>query len=206
MVIHGLRHFLIIYGYFLAVPVMIVEGPIATMAMAALASLGYFNIGIVFLLGITADLISDYLYYQIGYRGGQRIILRISKTLRFDMERMEGFKQQFQNHGAKAVFLAKLLPGVVPPVFIAAGLTRYPLRKLYKYALPAGIIWTTALTLVGYYFGKNLRSIEALLSKTGIVLALVVILFILYQYTFGKTIARRAFRSKNSPGLGIKDK
>lgn len=195
---HGLGHFFILYGYFLAVPVMILEGPIATMVMAVLASRGYFNIGVVFLLGFSSDLISDFIYYQIGYRGAQGIIEKLSRIFGFEKRLTEIFQKRFENHGGKAIFLAKVLPGVTVPVFIAAGLAKYPLKKLYKFAIPAGAVWTGGLTVLGYYFGRHIRNAESLLSKTGIILAVLVIAFILYQYIFGRGLVKRAFNKRDS--------
>lgn len=192
MILHlHLRHFFIVYGYFLAVPVMVVEGPVATMIMAGLAARGFFNIFIVLALGMSADLISDYLYYQIGARGGQSVLPKVAKYLRLDLSAAEKFEKHFENHGNRTVFAAKLLPGLVPPVFILAGIVKYPIAKLYEAAVPAGFLWTAGLCLIGYYLGRYVHNVQRLLSGAGLVLAGAVLAFLLYQFYFGKKLAKR---------------
>lgn len=186
----NLVHFLITFGYVFAIPIMIVEGPIATMVMAALAARGFFNITAVFFLGFFADLLSDYIYYQIGKSGAPRLINYFNR--RFNEEMTGNLRTRFAEHGGKIIFISKILPGVTIPVFITAGLAKYPLKKLYESAVPAGLLWTGGLTVLGYYFGKHITSVERLLSKTGIILSVLVILFILYQYVFGKKLVNSA--------------
>lgn len=188
---HELGQFFITYGYLLAAPIMIIEGPLATMVMAALASHGYFNVVAVFFLGFCADLVSDFVYYKIGKNGAPRVISYINQ--KFTEQFILKIKDRFQGHGGKLIFTSKVLPGVTVPVFITAGLARYPLTKLYKFAIPAGIIWSSLLTILGYYFGMYVSSAEKMLSRTGIVLAVLVIIFILYQYVFGRQFVKRLF-------------
>ncbi|MCL5435525.1 MAG: hypothetical protein M1275_00345, partial [Patescibacteria group bacterium] len=62
-----LVQFFLVYGYWIALPLMVVAGPFATITMAAIASFGYFNPIAVFVLGFSADLISDTIFYSLGY-------------------------------------------------------------------------------------------------------------------------------------------
>lgn len=187
-----LGQFFLAYGYIIAFPVMVVEGPLSTMLMAALASGGYFNVLVVFLLSFFADIISDYIFYEIGRRGARGAIIRLSKIFRYDPNRIQSVQGFFYRYGGLAVFLAKLLPGMVPPVFIAAGMSRYSRVRLLLYAMPAGIVWSAALCAIGYYFGHSITSVERLLSKTGIVICVIAVALILYLLFFGKALSKRA--------------
>ena len=58
--------FTISQSYLFIFIVMVIEGPIITTAASFAASLGYFNIGIIFLLSLLGDLVGDGLHYIIG--------------------------------------------------------------------------------------------------------------------------------------------
>ena len=67
-------HLLPYWGYPLMFVLMFFEGPFATMIAAFLESLGLFNIGLVFVLSVSADVLGDIGLYHIGYYGGPKIM------------------------------------------------------------------------------------------------------------------------------------
>ena len=60
----------------------------------------------------------------------------------------------FEKHGDKAVFFGRMVPVLREMVSIPAGLFRVPKFKFLAYTLCGSCVWSTALTLVGYYFGQ----------------------------------------------------
>src|SRR3989344_4979465 len=71
--------FLIQYGYWFAIPIMIIEGPIATIVMAFFASFGYFNPFVVLFFSFFSDLISDSGFYAIGRYNGSWFTRKFGK-------------------------------------------------------------------------------------------------------------------------------
>jgi len=53
------------YGYWVMLPLMIVEGPVVTLFAAIMASLGAFNVWIVLVFSILGDLIGDAIFYGL---------------------------------------------------------------------------------------------------------------------------------------------
>lgn len=200
---NALAQFLILHGYWFAVPIMIVEGPVVTVAMGFFASFGYFNPFVVFLLGFFSDLISDTAFYLLGFLNGQKVINRFGRLLRFNDRTAESVKQFYDRHGGKSVFIAKILTGIVPPVFIVAGYSRMNLKKFYSFAAAGGVIWSGGLVALGYFFGSQFEghfsNIGRIFGITGIVLLGVLILFFVYRFYLHKLIERRLKIFFNGP-------
>ena len=183
--------FLIQYGYWLAVPIMILEGPIITIVMGFLASFGFFNIFIVIIFGVVSDLISDFIYYWSGLRGGPKVLSKFKISQLADNGILQKMRQQFQKHPWNFFFGAKVLTGVAHTTFVLAGVTKFGYKRMLKYTIPGGIVWSAGLAVLGYYFGKSAISIQKFLSTSGIILFLLLILFLIYKFWFGKYIARK---------------
>ena len=58
--------FLSEYGYWIAFPLMIIEGPIVTLIASFMASMGVFDVWFVLFLSVLGDLIADIIFYGIG--------------------------------------------------------------------------------------------------------------------------------------------
>lgn len=183
--------FLIRYGYWLAVPIMILEGPLITIAMGFLCSLGFFNIFLVIALGAVSDLISDSIYYLSGYHGGPKVLARLELPQTDDNQTLQKLKDRFNEHPFQIFFGAKVLTGIAHSTFVLSGVTHVNYGKILKYSIPGGLLWSTGLALLGFYFGENTTSIGKFLSASGLALFSLLLAFLVYKFWFGKYIARK---------------
>lgn len=190
--------FLITYGYWLAMPIMILEGPIITIVMGFLASFGFFNIFIVIILGVISDLISDFIYYWSGLRGGPKVLSKFKINQLEDNDILQKMRLRFQDHPWKIFFGAKVLTGIAHTTFVLAGVTKFGYKRMLKYTIPGGIIWSAGLAVLGYYFGKHATTISELLSRTGLILFFALVAFLLYKFWFGRYISKK-FAAWHSP-------
>src|SRR3989344_3788109 len=192
---HSTLQFLITNGYWIAVPIMIVEGPIATMVMAFFASFGYFNPIVVFIFSFLADMVSDFAFYAIGRFSGEGFVSRFGKYFKLSPRMFEVVQSFYERHGGKSIFLAKILVGVVPPVFIVAGYSRMKLKRFAAFAAIGGIIWSARLVCLGYFFGTQFsgefRNIAELLTGAGLVMLIILAVFIVYRFYIHKLIERK---------------
>lgn len=187
--------FLIHYGYWIAVPVMIVEGPIATIVMSFFASFGYFNPLVVLTFSFLADLTSDSVFYAIGRYNGDWFVRRFGKYLKLSEKTFGAVQGFYDRHGGKSIFLAKILSGLVPPVFIVAGYSRMKLKKFYGSAALGGLLWSTGLVALGYFFGARLQgdfaNIGELFTEAGLAMFGLLALFFVYRYYLHTIIERK---------------
>lgn len=188
---HPALQFISHYGYLVAIPIMIIEGPIITLVMGFLSSLGLFNIFLVIVLGVISDLISDAIYYWSGYHGGPKVLEKLKIPQIHENDPLQGLKERFEQHPGKIFFTVKVLTGLAHSTFVLAGVTRINYPRVLKYTIPGGIIWTAGLAFLGYYFGKNATHIHELITRTGIIMFSLLVIFLVYKFWFGKYIGRK---------------
>lgn len=191
MELYPLLQFLLDYGYWLAIPLMILEGPLITIGMGFLSSFGFFNIFIVITLGVISDLISDMIYYWSGYHGGPKVLAKLKIKQVYEDGEISRLREKFDAHPGKIFFGAKVLTGIAHATFVLAGVARVSYPRALRYTIPGGIIWSSALAVLGYYFGKYATTLSKFLSRAGIILFCILILFLLYYFWFGKRLAKK---------------
>lgn len=183
--------FLADYGYWIAVPIMILEGPFITIIMGFFASLGLFDIYVVITLSVISDLFSDTFYYAIGRHAGPPILSRFKVPGGTDHENLQKLRQRFERYPGRIFFTAKVLTGIAHSTFALAGVVKYSYKKVLPYSIPGGIIWSAALGMLGFYFGWQATNISRFLSSAGLVLFGLLVLFLFYEFYLGKRLARK---------------
>ncbi|MDE2185002.1 MAG: DedA family protein [Alphaproteobacteria bacterium] len=182
-----IHHLLEQYGYLVLFLVVIVEGPIATIIGAFVASQGYFDIYVVYAIAVVGDLFGDLAYYGIGRLGRVGTPARIWPLLGITEDRLARAARYFERHGAKMLLFAKYTQtGIV--ILPASGAARMPVGKFLWYNVLGTIPKALALLLVGYFFGYAYNSIDNDLTRASFLL--VGILFLTALYLLG----RRYFR------------
>jgi membrane protein DedA with SNARE-associated domain len=172
------------WNYVLLSLLVAVEGPIATLLGAAAASAGYMRPALVFLAAALGNLVSDTLWYQLGYAGKIEWFSRYGRWLGIRPHHLEHLEQGMHDHAAKLLMLAKLTAGLMIPSLIAAGLARVPWRRWFPALLAGETLWTGTLVLIGYYTTEAIKQVAADVEKIGLagsVLFVVVVLFLLLR-------------------------
>lgn len=155
------------YGYWVILPLMIIEGPVATIMAAILASLGAFNVWVVLSLSILGDVIGDVLFYTAGYFWGISFVRRIGKYIGITEKLVLKMERYFKNHGGKTVFTVKATTGLCWATFTAAGIVKMDFWKFIKYSILGGIVWSGFLVIMGYFYGYMWREIGKYIEWAG---------------------------------------
>jgi membrane protein DedA with SNARE-associated domain len=74
-----------------------------------------------------------------------------------DVDRAEAW---FARHGAKAVFLGRMVPLVRSLISVPAGVERMPLPLFAALTAAGSLLWNTAFVLAGYLLGANWGVVE----------------------------------------------
>jgi len=168
-----------LWGYPAMLLLMILEGPIATIIAAFLASLGYFNVFIVFGLSVTGDVIGDIILYYIGFFGGSRILPKVEKFLKIRDATVKKLKDKFHQNSERLIFYVKSTTGLAYIAFITAGTLRMDIWKFVKNSILGGLVWSSLLVILGYFFGYAAEQISQYIKYAGaIILAAAVMFFI----------------------------
>lgn len=94
----------------------------------------------------------DQVGYAFGAKAGPALFSRPRSRL-FDPEHLVRAQHFYERYGAKTIVLARFVPIVrtFAPIVAGAGSMHY--RTFVAYNLIGGFVWTTSLTLLGYFFG-----------------------------------------------------
>ncbi len=160
------------YKYAVLFPIMVVEGPIATVIGGFLASLGYLNIFAVFGLAVLGDTVGDLIYYVIGYSGRKRFLSKGS-FLGINKERMAAIEKHYDLHAGKTFILGKITHTFGFAVLLSAGIAGVPLWTYIWFNFLGTLPKVVVFEIIGYYFGANYQKINNLISDASIIVFIV---------------------------------
>lgn len=185
-------------GYPTMLILMTVEGPIATILAAFAASLGFFNIFIVFGLSMLGDILGDIILYIIGYTGGAQILAKAERILKVKPEIVAKLEKLFLLHGKKTIFAVKSTTGLCWITFIAAGAVRMKFQEFLFGSFFGGIVWSSFLVAMGYFFGYAFEKINDYIKYAGIIIFAAAVSFYTILTVYKKYQSRRILKNGNS--------
>jgi membrane protein DedA with SNARE-associated domain len=149
-----------LWAYLLLALLVMVEGPVATLAGAVAASAGYMHPVGVFVSAAMGNVFSDVLWYTLGYLGRMEWLHRYGGYVGLREELVYRLMEDIQKHSARLLFVAKLTLGFTIPALIATGLARVPMRRWLFFLLIGETIWTGSLVFLGFHFGQYVQRLE----------------------------------------------
>ena len=178
-----------------AVPVLLAAG--------ALAGAGKMHLALAVVLGVTACLLGDLLWYYLGRHHGARVLkvlCRISLEPDSCVRRTEGF---FVRHGTRSLVLAKFIPGLSTVTPALAGLFGVSVGRFLLYNGLGAFLWTTAFIAPGYLFSNQLEWLAAQAARFGSSLVVLVAgalaLYIAYKYVHRQLLLRELRIARITP-------
>ncbi|MDE1849041.1 MAG: VTT domain-containing protein [Nanoarchaeota archaeon] len=141
------------HGYWIVFLLMLLEGPIVTAAASFAASLGVFNIYVIFVLSFFGDFIGDIVLYYLGRFGRRSLIDRymlkhhLGKKIVLKVEKLLG------ENSFKALLLIKVVPPLPVPGLILTGVSKLNVKRFLFASVVINIFYSLAFVLVGYYSG-----------------------------------------------------
>ena len=150
------------------------------------------------LAGIVACFLGGVLSFWLGRRLGHSGLKNI-RWLHLTPERVKRGELFFKRHGAKAVFIARFI-ALLPPALanLLAGAAKMRWSLFLFYDLAGSAAYTVTYILIGYFFGKKWKLLEAWLGPTVLYLILAGIALIILLVVFGHSLygllARLLFR------------
>lgn len=123
-------------------------------------------------LGSTAGAL---VIYFIAQKVGRAAILRYGRYLKIGEEELKKAEGWFAKYGVAAVFFARMVPGVRELVSIPAGIGGMGLARFTVFTFAGSLVWSVALTLVGYYLGEAWVGVSEGLSSAFTVIGIIVV-------------------------------
>lgn len=183
-------------GYLIFFIAMVIEGPVVNTAAAFAASLGYFNICIIFLIAILGDLIGDLIYFFIGRFSRTFILDEYGHHVGLSKKRISYIEKNLHNHFMKTLLFVKLTPFIVGPGLTIIGASKVKLSKFIFSSLIITIPTCIFFTLTGYYFGMAVDKFMKIFNNISIIIIAIILLIVVIPYLY-KLIASRIAKSFN---------
>ena len=121
-------------------------------AGALSASLGAFNIWMLWGMLVVAAFLGDTANYWIGHFIGPKAFEMNSKLLKRDyLDKAQAF---YDKHGGKAIVLARFVPIVRTFAPFVSGIGKMHYGDFIKYNIVGGVLWVTMFVFGGYLFGN----------------------------------------------------
>ena len=123
-------------------------------------------------LGSTAGAV---VIYYLAKVLGRAAILRYGRYMRVGEQELQKAEKWFAKYGPVAVFSARMVPGVRELISIPAGIGGMGIPKFVAYTFAGSLVWSVALTLVGFYLGEAWSQIADQLSDAFSIIGAVIL-------------------------------
>lgn len=149
------------------------------------AAQGEMSLVMVIVAGSIGSLAGAYLWYWIGQRIGRDRLLgfaerhgRWTAITPDDIEKAQGW---FDRRGGAAVFLGRLIPTVRTLISVPAGIAGMPLPRFLAYSAVGTALWTTLLTLLGYWLESGYEAVSTWLDPISWAVLIAIVGFYLWR-------------------------
>ncbi len=125
------------------------------------------SLPLVLTTSVAACLVSDSIWYLMGVRHGGvmvRVVCKLSFESAACVRRTGDF---FQRWGARALLLAKFIPGLGAVAAPIAGQSRMPYMHFLAFDAAGALLWSLTGTLIGRFFGDVLKRHPGALAEVG---------------------------------------
>ncbi|NJN63870.1 MAG: DedA family protein [Acidobacteria bacterium] len=122
-------------------------------AVGALASQGMMDIGLLWVLLVTAGILGDSVNYSIGRYLGPKVF-HYESSFFFKREHLMKAHAFYEKYGGRAIVLARFVPIVRTFAPFVAGIGTMEYRRFVFYNVFGAVLWVTLFLGAGYLFGS----------------------------------------------------
>jgi len=176
---------------------LFVPGETILLTSSFIASKGILNIYILIPVVIVAAFLGDNFAYFLGRKGGRHILEKYGQKLRISKKQLRKAESFYEKHGAKTVLIGRWTAFLRTFTAFLAGVNKMNYPKFLLYNAIGAITWGLGNCLFGYFFGKNIDLILAIIHKIGWTTLIIVIFVILLWYIWRRWLRDYLFRNKN---------
>jgi membrane protein DedA with SNARE-associated domain len=172
--VKAVEHFVLQYGYLLLFAVVFAEqlgAPVPAipvlLAMGALIGLGRASFVVAVTLSVLACLIADWLWYELGKRRGVSVLRTLCRISIEPDSCVTAAQTTFENQGARALLIAKFVPGLstmAPPMAGVSGMTTGTFVVL---DVLGSLAWSAVFLYVGWAFRTQLEEVALWAQRFG---------------------------------------
>jgi len=174
------------HGYFIFYAITLVDSTIVTTAAGVVASLGYYNIIIIFIIATIGDVTSDIICYFTGFYIRHSLAERYERHLGLKKEQIEKIENMVHRHFGKAMLIIKISPIITVPGLIAIGGSHVSLRKFTKMSVLVATPKALFFALLGFYSGKAYMHLDKSINNGSYALGICILIIIAIYFIYKK--------------------
>ena len=174
--VEWLRPFFATFGYVIvplamflesaALTGIVVPGDVILAVGGVYAAEGALALPLVIFLGWFGSLLGETTGFLLGRRYGDALLHRVPFADRFE-DRIEELKRSIESNAGKTIVVGRFVTGAGGLVPFVAGTSRVRPRTFFAYTIPTLLVWATAISLVGFFVGNHVETIDRILSTIG---------------------------------------
>jgi membrane-associated protein len=145
-----------------------------------IASQGFFNVFYLMIILSLMAIVGDAVGYGIGFKAGTALYKR-PDTLWFRRKHLLYAKEFYEEHGGKAIFLARFVPFARTFAPVVAGIAQMSYPRFASYNVFGGIFWVCSMTSAGFFLG-SFPWVRHNLEKVVLLIVFVSVLPIVVEY------------------------
>jgi membrane-associated protein len=129
----------------------------------------HFNLYIVIALTVVAAVTGDNLGFWMGRRWARPRLQSGRRFLFLTPGMLQVAEGYFHRYGTWTIFFARFITGIRVVGALAAGTAGMPWPRFLVANACGAIAWAVTMSLIGYFFGENLRLLERILGRAGLI-------------------------------------
>lgn len=182
------------YSYLVLFPLVVIEGPVATIISGFFVSLGFMDFFPTYLMVIVGDLAGDVIYYAAGRWWLKKTYTKVLKFFNIKPKFLTKLESLLKRKTGPMLFFGKLSHAIGGIILFASGLAEIPFSYFLKFNFLATLPKSLILVGVGYFFGSTITNFRRALNFT--VLGLFVFTLVLIGVYFAVTYVSNKFVQK----------
>ncbi|HVS30147.1 MAG TPA: DedA family protein [Thermoanaerobaculia bacterium] len=141
------------FGYLAVFLGTFLEGEAILVMAGFFAERGYLNIVTVAVVGFLGTYVGHLFWFWLGRAHGIKLMDRFPRMKQHFGKSI----RMFERYGAAAILLTQWIYGLRITCAVIVGISRISLIKFLIYQALSCLIWTVAITALGYYFGAAIN-------------------------------------------------
>jgi len=164
------------------VPLISFMQPVVGVAVGVLGRLELIDMRVAYSVLVVVALVGDAIWYWIGYRYGERFVVRYGRFFGLTSVHIHVAKSLFLQHHAPILFLSKIVNGlgIAIAILFTAGMSRVPFGRYMVLNAIGEAIWSGIIVVVGFYFGSLYVEIKDEFGRFSLVVLGLLIFIIMY--------------------------
>lgn len=160
------------------------------MGASAFAYQGLLSFPLVLFSASLGNIVGDNIGYWLARKYGKSVLERIGFKKTLESPRYKGIEDRLKARPGFLVFISRFEVFTNLAVNLICGLSKVPYRKYLLYEITGEVLQVCIYGSIGYLFGENWETINALIGRFLIVIILIALLLVVIYW---KKISRKLF-------------